>query len=81
MKSRICFKEPYSGAIIPYSKIHKVNEHWFKDKNFNLILWYEGERDNFSTEENEEIYEQYVDMLDLYIFYQALIKESNESKE
>lgn len=68
MKQKIYFTEPYSWAKISYNKVWKKNEFRWKDKNFNLILSYDGPRDNFKEWE-EEIYQDYLDMLELFVFY------------
>lgn len=74
--SKIYFIEPHSNTKISYNKVHSVNEFRWKDINFNLKLCYDWPRENFSTPEEEELYNDYIDLLDVYVFYKLMA--SNE---
>ena len=66
----IYFIEPYTGTHISYNKVHNKNDQRWKDKNFPLRIAYEWPTENFVTNEDQELYEMYIDFVDLLYFYE-----------
>lgn len=67
---RIYFIEPNSDTKISYNRVHRKNEFRWKDPSFPLKIAYEGKKEDFETSDEQELYEMYLDFLDLLIFYQ-----------
>ena len=68
--SKIYFIEPYTGTPISYNKVHNANDQRWKDRKFPLDIAYEWPTENFNTSDEQELYEMYLDFLDLLDFYE-----------
>ncbi len=67
----IYFIETYTWKTLPYNVVHKANEFRWKDlyKKSSLRLAYDWPTENFETSDQQDVYEMYVDFIELLEFY------------
>jgi len=67
----IYFIETYTGTKIPYNVVHRANEQRWKDlyKKSSLRIAYDWKDSDFETSDEQELYEMYLDFVDMLEFY------------